>query len=64
LYLGVFEKLYRFTPFSDDARLNIRGQSPLQLAGYDLRRTPMLWLCNGYSLDWPLTVQAREVPHP
>jgi transposase-like protein len=36
LYLAVFEKLYRFTPFSDDARPAIRGQCPLQLAGYDI----------------------------
>ncbi|MFC1976578.1 transposase, partial [Chloroflexota bacterium] len=34
LYLAVFEKLYRFTPFSDDAQPAIRGKCPLQLAGY------------------------------
>jgi len=64
LYLGVFEKVYRFTPFSDDAQPEIRGKSPLQLAGYDLSRIPMTWLCRGYSLQWPLTVQATDVPNP
>jgi len=64
LYLGVFEKVYRFTPFSDDAQPEIRGKSPLQLAGYDLSRVPMTWLCRGFSLQWPLTVQATDVPNP
>jgi len=63
LYLGVFEKVYRFTPFSDDAQPGIRGRSPLQLAGYDLSRIPMTWLCRGFSLDWPLTVQSIGVPN-
>jgi transposase-like protein len=63
LYLGVFEKVYRFTPFSKDARPEIRGKSPLQLAGYDLSRIPMSWLCQGYSLEWPLTVASVDVPN-
>jgi transposase-like protein len=63
LYLGVFEKVYRFTPFSRDARPEIRGKSPLLLAGYDLDRIPMPCLCRGYSLQWPLTVEARDVPN-
>ena len=63
LYLGVFEKLYRCTPFSDDAQPAIRGQSPLQLAGYDLSRMPMTWLCRGYTLAWPLTLEATDVPN-
>ena len=63
LYLGVFEKVYRFTPFSRDARPGIRGKSPLQLAGYDLSRIPMSCLCQGYSLDWPLTVEPGDVPN-
>jgi hypothetical protein len=45
LYLAVFEKLYRFTPFSDDAQPAIRGQCPLQLAGYDISQMPMTALC-------------------
>jgi hypothetical protein len=45
LHLGVFEKIYRFTPFSNDARPGIRGKSSLQLAGFDLSLVPMSWLC-------------------
>lgn len=63
LYLGVFEKVYRFTPFSRDARPEIRGKSPLLLAGYDLDRIPMPCLCRGNSLQWPLVVEARDVPN-
>jgi transposase-like protein len=32
-HLDVFEKVHRFTPFSDDAQPRICGRSPLQLAG-------------------------------
>jgi len=53
-YLGVFEKVYRFTPFSPDAQKRIRGQCPLELAGYDVSRLPMSSLCAGWSLAWPL----------
>jgi transposase-like protein len=63
LYLGVFEKVYRFTPFSKDARPEIRGKCPLQLAGYDLSCIPMASLCRGYSLEWPLTVESHDVPN-
>jgi transposase-like protein len=63
VYLGVFEKVYRFSPFSDDARPEIRGKSPLELTGYDLRHMPMTWLCRGYSLDWAVAIQADHVPN-
>jgi transposase len=63
LYLGVFEKVYRFTPFSRDARPEIRGKSPLLLAGYELDRIPMPCLCQGYSLQWPLTLEPGNVPN-
>jgi transposase-like protein len=63
VYLGVFEKIYRFTPFSRDARPEIRGKSPLQLAGYDTSRMPMTWLCRGYSVEWPVMLEADEVPN-
>ncbi len=63
-YLAVFEKLYRLTPFSEDARPEIRGKSPLQLAGYDLSQIPMSRLCRGDSLQWPLTAEALDVPNP
>ena len=62
LYLAVFEKLYRFTPFSDDAQPAIRGKCPLLLAGYDLSPMPMTALCHGLSLDWPVEVSLNDVP--
>lgn len=62
-YLAVFEKVYRFTPFSDDAQPGIRGKSPLQLAGYDVSCISMSWLCRGYSLDWPITGEKKDVPN-
>jgi hypothetical protein len=55
-YLAVFEKLYRFTPFSQDAQPRIRGMSPLQLAGYDVSQIPMTAICSGLSVDWPTQV--------
>lgn len=55
-YLAVFEKLYRFTPFSLDAQPRIRGKSPLQLAGYDLSQIPLAAICSGLSIQWPLEV--------
>jgi transposase-like protein len=56
LYLGVFEKIYRFTPFSQDAQERIRGKSPLQLAGYPIDNLPMAALCSGLAIDWPTEV--------
>ena len=47
LFLAVFEKLYRFTPFSQDAQPRLRGKCPLQLAGYDTSQIPMASLCAG-----------------
>ena len=63
VYLGVFEKIYRLTPFSRDARPEIRGKSPLQLAGYDPSRMSLTWLCQGYSLEWSVTPEADDVPN-
>jgi hypothetical protein len=64
-YLAVFEKLYRFTPFSQDAQPRIRGKSPLQLAGYDVASLPMTSLCAGLSILWPMqTSEAEHVPDP
>ena len=53
VYLGVFEKVYRFTPFSDDAQERIRGKCPLELAGYEVRKLPMAHLFRGLALQWP-----------
>jgi hypothetical protein len=63
LFLAVFEKLYRFTPFSQDAQPAIRGKCPLQLAGYDLSQVPMASLCAGLSVDWPVEVAHSHVPN-
>jgi len=63
-YLAVFEKIYRFTPFSQDAQPRIRGKSPLQLAGYDVARLPMSTLCTGFSILWPMqTAEVTDVPN-
>ena len=63
LFLGVFEKLYRFTPFSPDAQPRIRGKCPLELAGYDISRLPMASLCAGLSVIWPLEGAQDHVPN-
>jgi hypothetical protein len=63
VYLDVFEKVYRFTPFSRHARPEIRAKSPLQLAGYDLSPMPMTGLCRGYSLEWPTDLEIVDVPN-
>ena len=60
-YLAVFEKLYRFTPFTQDAQLRIRGLAPLQLAGYDISHIPLSAICSGLSVDWP--TEAILVPN-
>ncbi len=61
-YLAVFEKIYRFTPFSQDAQLAVRGKTPLQLAGYDISQLPMSTLCSGRSIIWP--TETTHVPSP
>jgi len=33
------------------------------LAGYDLSQMPMTWLCQGYSLEWPVTLEPNDVPN-
>jgi hypothetical protein len=63
LYLADFEKLYRFTPFSDDAQPAIRGKCPLALAGYDISQMPMAALCQGLSLDWSLELTQNNAPN-
>lgn len=53
VFLGVFEKTYRFTPFSQDAQPRLRGKSPLELAGYDVAQMPMADVCRGRALSLP-----------
>lgn len=55
LFLAVFEKVYRFTPFTQDAQARIRGKCPLEVAGYDVSQLPMAQLCRGWALAWPTT---------
>ena len=62
-YLGVFEKVYRFTPFSQDAQPGVRGKCPLVLAGYAISQLPMATICAGLSIVWPVqTQEAARVP--
>ena len=62
-YLAVFEKVYRCTPFSQDAQPSVRGKCPRQLAGYDISQLPLATLCAGLSGVWPLqTQEAALVP--
>jgi transposase-like protein len=63
LYLGVFEKVYRFTPFSSDAQERIRGKCPLELAGYDVQKLPMSLLFRGLTLQWPEPAFQELVPN-
>jgi transposase-like protein len=63
LFVGVFEKMYRLTPFSDDAQPRIRGKCPLELAGYDLSRLPVTTLWNGLSVEWPTELVHNDVPN-
>ena len=64
-YLAVFEKVYRCTPFSQDAQPSVRAKCPLQLAGYDISHLPMATLCAGFSIVWPVQPQeAARVPSP
>jgi transposase-like protein len=63
LYLGVFEKVYRFTPFSSDAQKRIRGKCPLELAGYEVLKLPMAQLFRGLALQWPAAAFRKLVPN-
>ncbi|MCP4359326.1 MAG: hypothetical protein GY796_15035 [Chloroflexi bacterium] len=62
-YLAIFEKVYRFTPFSDDAQERIRGKSPLELAGYAVDKLPMTHICRGWALQWPPSAFQEFVPN-
>jgi transposase-like protein len=62
-FLAVFEKVYRFTPFTEDAQPRVRGKSPLELAGYDISQLPMTHLCRGWALAWPLDFHQQAVPN-
>jgi transposase-like protein len=63
LYLAVFEKVYRFSPFSDDAQERIRGKCPLELAGYQVDKLSMARLFRGLALQWPSAAFQGLVPN-
>jgi len=63
LYLAVFEKVYRFSPFSNDAQERIRGKCPLELAGYEVQKLPMAQLFRGLALQWPAAAFEELVPN-
>ena len=63
LFLAVFEKVYRFTPFTEDAQPRIRGKCPLELAGYDISGLPMAQVCRGWALAWPSHFAKEVVPN-
>jgi hypothetical protein len=63
VYLAVFEKLYRFTPFSADAQPRIRRKCPLELAGYDVSQLPIARVCQGQLLGWPSETLSEVVPN-
>lgn len=46
-----------------DVQPKVRGKSPLQLGGYDLSHMPMDWLCRGFSLDGPVSLENEDVPN-
>jgi hypothetical protein len=59
----VFEKVYHFTPFSQDAQPCIRGKCPLELASYDVSQVPITAaICAGSSFAWSLEAAKHEVP--
>ena len=59
-YLRVFELVYRLTPFAEDGRPEIRGKSPLELAGYDLKALPIANFFINLKLP-PLALEGAEV---
>ena len=63
VFLGVFEKVYRFTPFSQDAQPRLRGKSPLELAGYDVAQMPMARVCRGWALSPAAQQAGNHVPN-
>jgi hypothetical protein len=63
IYLAVFEKIYRFTPFSNDAQARIRGKCPLELAGYEVQKLPIAQLFRGLALQWPTSAFRDLVPN-
>ena len=64
IYLRVFELVYRLTPFTDDGRPAIRGKSPLELAGYDLKALPIANFFMNLKLPALALQDVESVPMP
>jgi hypothetical protein len=62
LFLAVFEKVYRFTPFTNGAQPRIRGKCPLEVAGYDVSELPLTQVCRGWALAWPVSTLSEGIP--
>lgn len=62
-FIALFEKFYRFTPFSDSAQPHLRGRSPLEVAGYDTSHIPLAVLCRGWNYSHPLDLEDSFVPN-
>ena len=62
-FLRVFEKAYRFTPFTQGAQPHIRGKCPLELAGYDISQLPMRQICRGWAMGWPPKTSQEVFPN-
>jgi transposase-like protein len=70
-FLGVFEMVYRFTPFAQDNQKDkerlpdqrIGGKCPLELAGYDVRKLPIAQIGQGRLLAWPDQALRGLVPN-
>lgn len=59
-YLALFELVYRFSPFSPDARPAIRGKCPLELAGYDVAKLPITQAPQGFTPHQPSQQSIRK----
>jgi transposase-like protein len=67
-FLNLFSLFYRFTPFAKDNRplegrsFDMRGKSPLQLAGYDISHMPIAHILHAHLHSWPLEAIQHLVP--
>lgn len=55
-YLAVFELVYRFTPFA-------KYNHPLELAGYEVEKLPIVQIFRGRILGWPDETLGELVPN-
>jgi len=48
---------------TQDARPELRGKCPLELAGYEVAKLPMAQICRGWALQWPAPAFQELVPN-